>query len=149
MSIHLPSISECRSIDARLPDSGSDSSRLSVFENGRQVPFAVNRVFLIHTDRSTTRGHHAHRRCSQALICVAGTCEVTVDDGRNRKQIVLSGPDRGVLVPAGIWAEQRYKVRGTILMVLCDLRYDEDDYIRDYEEFLRYRAAYAPVASVS
>jgi mannose-6-phosphate isomerase-like protein (cupin superfamily) len=147
VSIHLPNISECRPIDARLPDSG-DSSRLAVFENGRQVPFAVDRVFLIHADRATKRGNHAHRRCSQALICVSGTCEVTVDDGRTRKKIVLSGPDRGVLVPAGIWAEQSYKTPGTILMVLCDLRYDEGDYIRDYDAFLRYRNEYALTAVV-
>lgn len=142
MSIHLPTIGECRAIDARLADSSADS-RLTVFENGRQVPFAVHRVFLIHADRSTTRGNHAHRRCSQALLCVSGTCEVNVDDGRSQRRIVLSGPDRGVLIPAGIWADQHYKERGTILMVLCDLPYDEADYIRDYDEFLSYRNRYA------
>ena len=144
MRIHLPSINECRAIDARMPDDGATDSRLSVFENGRQVPFSVERVFLVHADRTTHRGHHAHRCCSQALICVAGTCDVIVDDGRTRRTVPLTGPSRGILVPAGIWAEQRYRDAGTILMVLCDRRYDEGDYVRDYDAFLRYRKEFAP-----
>lgn len=142
MSIHLPTVGECRAIDAHRAHSSAES-RLTVFENGRQVPFAVNRVFLINADQPTMRGNHAHRRCSQAMVCLSGSCEITVDDGRNRRPIMLSGPDRGVLVPAGIWADQHYKERGTILMVLCDLPYDEADYIRDYDEFLSYRNRYA------
>ena len=55
--------------------------------------------------------------------------------------------ERGILVPAGIWAEQRYRGPGTILMVLCDMRYDEADYIRDYDAFLRYRGEFAPAAA--
>ncbi len=144
MTIHLPSVADCRPIEARTPDSENTESRLSVFENGRQMPFPIERVFLVHADRTAHRGHHAHLRCSQALICVAGTCDVIIDDGRTRRTVTLSGPSRGILVPAGIWAEQRYRGPGTILMVLCDMRYDEADYIRDYDAFLRYRTEFAP-----
>lgn len=147
MTTHLPSLADCRAIDARTPDVDNPESRLSVFENGRQVPFTVERVFLVHADRTAQRGHHAHRRCSQALICVAGTCDVVIDDGRTRRTVTLTGPSRGILVPAGIWAEQRYRTAGTILMVLCDLLYDEADYIRDYNAFLRYREVAPAVAA--
>ncbi len=118
----------------------SPEADLAVFEEGGNVPFAVRRVFTIHAHEAARRGRHAHRECGQYLICLAGACEVSVDDGNARKTIILIGPEQGLYMPPSIWGEQNYLEAGTILMVLCDRNYDEADYIRDYDAFLAYRS---------
>ncbi len=118
----------------------SPEANLAVFEEGGNIPFAVRRVFTVHAHEAARRGRHAHRQCSQYMVCLAGSCEVELDDGTERKSITLSGPDQGLYMPASIWGEQNYLEAGTILMVLCDRNYDEADYIRDYEAFLAYRS---------
>ncbi len=118
----------------------SPEADLAVFEEGGNVPFAVRRVFTVHAHEPAGRGRHAHRECNQYMICLAGACKITVDDGSSRRSITLSSPDQALYMPASIWGEQNYLEAGTILMVLCDRNYDEADYIRDYDAFLAYRS---------
>lgn len=113
-------------------------STLVVYEGGKTVPFYINRVFTIHAAEVCTRGFHAHKECSQILVVLKGACVVTCDDGMNRREILLDKANEGLLIPPTIWAEQKYET-GTILMVLTDKPYDENDYLRNYEEFLNYR----------
>jgi mannose-6-phosphate isomerase-like protein (cupin superfamily) len=112
---------------------------LVVYDNGMVLPFAARRVFTVRAWEAAERGRHAHKLCRQVFVCLQGTCTVTVDDGSTRKTFVLSAPREALYVPASIWAEQDYEP-GAVLMVLCDQRFDESDYIRDYDGFLSWRA---------
>ena len=105
--------------------------------------FTVRRVFAVRAREVSERGRHAHKQCKQLMVCLTGRCNVMVDDGKNRKSVVLARPQDALYIPASIWAEQSYREPGTILMVLCDQLYDETDYIRDYDEFLGWRAGRA------
>jgi dTDP-4-dehydrorhamnose 3,5-epimerase-like enzyme len=122
----------------QFPDVNAD---LVIYEQGRAVPFSVRRVFTVRAREISERGRHAHKQCKQVMTCLTGRCDVTVDDGKNRKTVVLARPQDALYVPALIWAEQSYREPGTILMVLCDQLYDEADYIRDYGAFRAWRAS--------
>jgi UDP-2-acetamido-3-amino-2,3-dideoxy-glucuronate N-acetyltransferase len=114
-------------------------SLLAVATSGKQIPFAVQRAFLVRADEDgVKRGEHAHRRLHQFMICVAGEVEVVVDNGAQRRSHVLNSIERGLHVPPGVWAQQSYR-KGAVLLVLCDAPYEESDYIRDYDEFIHMR----------
>ncbi|HEX8184580.1 MAG TPA: WxcM-like domain-containing protein, partial [Blastocatellia bacterium] len=78
-----------------------------------------------------------HREVEQFLVCVKGRVTVTVDDGRNRDEMLLDSPDLGIYIPPHIWATQRDYSPDAVLLVLSSAAYDPDEYIRDYDEFLR------------
>ena len=96
----------------------------------------IKRIFYVYNVPSgETRGKHSHKKTIQVLICIKGSCEVKCDDGVNSKTFVLSDPSQALYVPEGIWAEETYETSDTLLMVLCNTRYEKEDYIFDYEEF--------------
>ncbi|WP_067175691.1 WxcM-like domain-containing protein [Microtetraspora niveoalba] len=111
---------------------------LSVGEFERELPFVPKRYFLVFNVPSMeVRGEHAHRRCEQFLICVRGSCGVLLDDGRNRREVTLDRPSRGVYMPAMIWGTQYRYSPDAVLLVFASDYYDPDDYIRSYDEFRR------------
>ena len=115
---------------------------LVAVEAERDAPFAIRRVFTVRADRADlTGGRHAHRQCHQLLVCVHGACDVAclLDGPADSRVWTLDRPDCGLLVPPGIWAEQRYRVAGTVIMVLCDRPYEADDYIRDFDAYRAFR----------
>jgi len=119
----------------------NDASSLCVYESGDLVPFEIKRVFTVNAKENVIRGNHVHKKCSQLLVCVSGEIEVTTDNGIEKTVFKLSNLDQGLLIPAGIWASEKYIGEGSILMVLCDSYYDADDYVYDYEDFKHnYRA---------
>ena len=99
------------------------------------IPFSIKRVFNVRAQKGNIRGRHAHRQCSQLLICTNGAIEVKCDDGRTNELYVLDKPNFGLLIAPGVWAEQRYMENNTILTVLCDRPFEEVDYLRNYEDF--------------
>ena len=111
---------------------------LYVYECGRHVPFDIRRVFSVSAKGGDVRGDHAHKKCTQLLVCVSGRVRVTCDDGSAVSEHVLEGMGLGLLIPPGVWAKQEYMVDGAVLMVLCDRSYEADDYIRDYNDFKAY-----------
>ena len=111
---------------------------LRVYENVA-FPFSVERVFTVTAHRGAIRGLHAHKKCTQILSCVSGEIDLLVDDGVSQKILRLTTDSDAVLLPSGIWAEQRYLKNCSVLIVQCDQPYDEDDYLRDYEEFIEWR----------
>ncbi|MFC1536578.1 FdtA/QdtA family cupin domain-containing protein [Pseudomonadota bacterium] len=113
--------------------------QLVAFEENTNLPVGIQRVFVVSGNYGAVRGKHAHKQLTQVLACVHGECKVTCDDGESRREFSLTGINQVLQIPPGIWAEQEYMVEGTVLMVLCDLPYDESDYIRNYQEFLQYR----------
>jgi dTDP-4-dehydrorhamnose 3,5-epimerase-like enzyme len=113
---------------------------LCVYECGRQVPFGVQRVFTVSAVSGDMRGDHAHKQCTQLLVCVSGCIKVYCDNGAVETCHRLDSMHVGLLIPPGIWAREEYLTDGAVLMVLCNQNYDENDYIRDYEVFKTYFA---------
>ena len=101
------------------------------------LPFVPRRLFTVYDVPSeSVRGSHAHRICSQFLVCTLGAVSCLVDDGSTREQIRLASPDVGIHIPPMIWGTQWKYTRDAVLLVLASHAYDAADYIRDYEEFL-------------
>jgi hypothetical protein len=110
---------------------------LSVAECERDVPFPVRRFFVVYDVPSRdVRGEHAHRTCAQFLICLRGSCTILLDDGRNRREVLLNSPDIGVYMPGMIWGSQHDYSPDAALLVFASHAYDPDDYIRRYEDFI-------------
>ena len=116
----------------------NDNGILGVYETGKSVPFKISRVFTISAKKDEIRGNHAHKECSQLLVCVSGVIIVICDDGINITKYKLQNMGLGLLVPPGSWAHQEYLEDDSVLMVLCDHGYEESDYIRDYNKFKKY-----------
>lgn len=110
---------------------------LSVGHLGSEVPFIPERYFIVYDVPShDVRGEHAHRQCSQFLICVRGSVRLLCDDGTNRDEFLLDTPSVGVHIPPMIWGTQyRYSSDATLL-VFASRPYEPEDYIRDYDEYL-------------
>lgn len=108
---------------------------LCVYECGRQVPFGIQRVFTVSAVSGDMRGDHAHKQCTQLLVCVSGCIKVYCDNGAVETCHRLDSMHVGLLIPPGIWAREEYLTDGAVLMVFCNHNYDENDYIRDYEVF--------------
>jgi UDP-2-acetamido-3-amino-2,3-dideoxy-glucuronate N-acetyltransferase len=125
-----------------VPDMRGD---LSAAEFLQDVPFIPKRYFIVFNVPSVkTRGQHAHRRCRQFLVCVKGSCAVVVDDGRNRSEVLLDSPDKGLYLPPMVWGIQYKYSSDAVLLVLASEHYDPSDYIRDYAEFTALVRAAAP-----
>ncbi len=102
------------------------------------VPFAGKRWFIVYDVPSReVRGEHAHRTCHQFMVCVAGSVGVSVDDGLNRDEVLLDDPTLGLYIPPMVWASQFRYERHSVLLVFASHAYDPDDYIRDYDLFLK------------
>ena len=113
-----------------------DNGELSVFEqNNDSIPFLIKRIFNVRSEKNSIRGKHAHRLCSQLLICSNGSIEVICDDSFDKKVFLLDKPNLGLLVPPGIWAEQKYLQHNSSMTVVCDRLYEPKDYISDYHQF--------------
>ena len=115
---------------------------LSVGEFGQHIPFPVRRYFIVFDVPSTeTRGEHAHIKCHQFLICVKGSVSVVADDGENRQEFLLDKPNAGVFLHAGTWGIQYKYSADAVLLVFASEHYDAADYIRNYDDFLRFKHA--------
>jgi UDP-2-acetamido-3-amino-2,3-dideoxy-glucuronate N-acetyltransferase len=110
---------------------------LAVGESADEIPFVPKRFFTIfEVPAGATRGEHAHRQCHEFLVCVSGSCDVTVDDGVQRRRVSLSSPETGLHLPPMTWRTMDSFSSGAVLLVLCSEPYDERDYIRHYQEFV-------------
>lgn len=113
---------------------------LSVVENCKDVPFGVKRVYYLYdVPGGESRGGHAHRALHQLIVAVSGSFAVTLDDGKDKKTFVLNRPYQGLLVVPGIWRTLDDFSSGSVCLVLASQKYDELDYIRDYDKFIRFR----------
>jgi len=110
---------------------------LTATEFNEDFPFVPKRYFTVfNVPSKEVRGEHAHKICHQFLICLAGSCNVVVDDGENRQEFILDKPNKGIYLPPMIWGIQYKYSSDAVLMVLASEHYDSDDYIRDYGEFI-------------
>jgi dTDP-4-dehydrorhamnose 3,5-epimerase-like enzyme len=122
-----------------LPRHARADGEVVVAEVAVQVPFRIERIFTLTAPASAKRGRHAHRLCSQFMICVSGAVNVVCDDGSKQETFMLDRRDRALLVPSGIWNTVIFPYDGSVVAVLCDRPYEQHDYIRDYAEFLSFR----------
>ena len=131
-------INDCRLL--QLPKEEDPRGSLSYIYSNEHVPFEIRRVFYIYdVPAGKDRGAHAHRECWQFIIAASGALEVYLSDGTTERVVTLNRPYQGLIVPPGIWAHEQEFTTGALCLVLASHPYREDDYIRDYEEYLRYR----------
>lgn len=113
---------------------------LSVVENGVTLPFDVKRVYYLYDiPGGESRGAHAHRELEQLIVAASGSFSVTLDDGKCKRTFMLNRPYQGLYVKQGLWRDLADFSSGAVCMVLASELYKEEDYIRDYGEFLKYR----------
>lgn len=118
---------------------GNRQGYITIVENQTEFPFDVKRVFYLYDIASgESRGAHAHKACHQFLIAASGSFEVLLDDGKYKRQVALNSPNIGLHIPPEIWASEVNFSSGAICLVLASDVYSADDYLRDYEEFLKY-----------
>lgn len=118
----------------------SEKGNLTVVENGRTIPFEVNRVYYLYDiPGGESRGGHAHKELKQLVIAASGSFDVILDDGNVKRSITLNRPYQGLLIVPGIWRELINFSSGAVCLVLASHKYDEKDYIRDYSNFLAYK----------
>ena len=111
---------------------------LTVAELKEHIPFEIKRLFWTYDVPSKeTRGEHSHKICEQFLICVSGSLLVETFKGKNRKSFQLSDSKKGLYIPPGIWASQREFTKNSVLLVLASHEYDSEDYIRDYDLYIK------------
>ncbi len=117
---------------------GDERGMLIALEEFNDIPFRIKRVYYMYdTGRGVVRGHHAHKSLEQILVCIHGTCKIRLDNGRERKVVNLEKPYEGLYVGSNIWREMYDFSEDAVLMVLASEVYNEADYIRDYDEFLK------------
>ena len=115
---------------------GDARGMLVVAEEGKEIPFEVKRIYYMYdTGEMVRRGYHAHFELEQILICVHGSCKIYLDDGQDTAEIVLDTPNVGLYISKNIWREMYDFSKDAVLLVLASELYDENDYIRDYNEF--------------
>lgn len=105
----------------------------------QDVPFPIKRVFYLYDiPGGEDRGAHAHKECHQVLIAASGSFEIEMNDGTNKRTVLLNRPYFGLHIPPGIWAAERGFSSGAICLVITSHPYDEKDYLRSYSEYLQY-----------
>lgn len=115
-----------------------DRGILVPITSSKEVPFIIKRIFYV-TQHTGWRGGHAHKICSQLLTCLGGVIQVVVSDGKDKREVSLDSPTKGLYIPKGLWAEQYYSDSRDILLVICDHDYDTNEYIRDPDEFRKWK----------
>jgi len=117
---------------------GDERGSLIAIEEGYNAPFDIKRVYyLFDTKTGVERGFHAHKDLKQLCIVVKGECTFTLDNGNKREEVKLTNPNQGLYIENLIWREMKDFSNDCVLVVLASKHYDESDYIRDYDEFLK------------
>ena len=131
-------VSDCKIMN--LSKIGDRSGSLTIVSSKIDVPFEIKRIYYLYDIPSgETRGGHAHKDLYQLIVAASGSFDVSLDDGLNKKLITLNRPNIGILIVPGIWRELVNFSSGSTCLVLASLIYFEEDYIRDYNDFLEYK----------
>ena len=120
---------------------GDERGELVALEEFNDIPFRIKRVYYMYkTAPGVRRGFHAHKTLEQIMICVHGSCKVLLDNGKEKKIIYMETPYEGLYIPNNFWREMYDFSDDAVLMVLASEVYKEEDYIRDYDAFLKWIA---------
>jgi hypothetical protein len=116
------------------------SGNITVIENQINIPFDIRRIYYLYdVPGGAERGGHAHKELQQLIIAAGGCFDVVLDDGRNKKVVELNRPYYGLYVVPGIWRELINFSSGAICLVIASQKYEKEDYIREYEDFLAFK----------
>ena len=117
---------------------GNHDGCLVALEKGNELPFEVKRVYYVWgTSKDVVRGKHSHKKVEQMIICTSGSCDFILDDGNKRELIHLDNPSQGLYIKHNVWREFTNFSKDCVIMVLASEYYDETDYIRNYDDFLK------------
>jgi hypothetical protein len=113
---------------------------LCIMEGGRDIPFEIKRVYYItHIENDVSiRGKHAHRTLNQVIFCISGSFVLSLDDGHSKQDILMRNSDTGVILGPRLWHTMHNFSSGCVLLIVASDYYDEEDYIRNYHEFIQY-----------
>lgn len=118
---------------------GDSRGQLVALEELKDIPFIIKRIYYMYdTKEGVRRGYHAHKSLEQILICVHGSCKILLDNGKEKKIVSLEKPYEGVYIANNMWREMYDFSNDAVLMVVASDFYNEEDYIRDYQDFLNY-----------
>jgi hypothetical protein len=131
------SVFECNLL--HLNKIGDRNGHITAINNNVEIPFDIKRIFYLYDiPGGESRGAHAHKECHQFLVAASGSFEVLLDDGITKRQVLLNRPDLGLHIPPGIWASEINFSSGSICLVLASHEYNEQDYLRNYDEYLKF-----------
>lgn len=130
-------ITDCRMVELEHHVT-CDRGMLTVASNGEHLPLDIRRVFYIYdVPAGAMRGGHAHHRMNELIVAVSGCFDVELADSVATRSVTLRRPTEGLLIPAGIWRSLSSFSSGCVALTLCDTDYDEEDYIREYDDYLK------------
>ena len=117
---------------------GDNRGKLIAIEGTKNIPFDIKRVYYIYdTIPEESRGFHAHKTLEQLIVAIDGACQFVLDDGKTREKVWLNSPNKALYIGKNMWREMKHFSYGCKLMVLASEYYDEKEYIRSYDEFLK------------
>ncbi|NLV20331.1 MAG: WxcM-like domain-containing protein [Bacteroidetes bacterium] len=123
-----------------LPKVNNRAGNITFVENNIHVSFSISRIYYLYDiPAGAERGGHAHKELHHFMVAASGSFNVILDDGINKKVVELNRPDYGLYIPPGIWAELFNFSSGAISLNLVSEKYDENDYLRKYDEFLLFK----------
>lgn len=122
-----------------MPRIADPRGNLTVAEAHSHLPFGVSRVYWVYdVPAGECRGGHAHKACREFIVAVSGSFTVTLDDGREKQTFLLNHPYQGLLVETGVWRTLDDFSSGAVCLVMASEPFEEEDYIRDYGDYLEY-----------
>lgn len=117
-----------------------DKGNITVVENCKTVPFNIKRAYYLYdVPGGGARGSHAHKELQQLIVAASGSFDVTLDDGNVKRTFSLNRPYQGLLIVPGIWRDLNNFSAGSVCLVLASEKYDESDYIRCYDDFMKWK----------
>lgn len=120
------------------------AGNITIVEGQTNIPFDIRRIYYLYDiPGGEDRGGHAHKELYQLIVAASGSFNVLLDDGQNKKIVMLNRPDYGLLVVPGIWRELFEFSSGAICLVLASNKYEKEDYIRQYDEFINFRISFS------
>ena len=123
-----------------LPKIKNRAGNITPVHTDNEIPFPIERIFYLYDiPGGESRGAHAHKECHQFLIAACGSFEILLDDGNVQRIVQLNRPYMGLHIPPGIWASEVNFSAGSICLVLASHKYSENDYIRNYEDYQKYK----------
>lgn len=122
-----------------LPKIIDPRGNLTVTESENHIPFSIKRTYWVYdVPAGESRGGHAHKECKEFLVAISGSFSVTLDNGKEKKTFLLNHPYQGLLIDVNIWRTLDDFSSGAVCLVLASERFEEEDYIRDYNDYLEY-----------
>lgn len=130
-------VDDCKILN--LPKIQSDAGSLTVLEKDINIPFDIKRIYYLYdVPMGSERGGHGHYELEQFIVAASGSFTFVLDDGKNQKEVFLNDPSKALYIKPGIWREIKNFSSGSICLVLASDEYNETDYIREYDEYIKY-----------